>query len=202
MMIDHLLVLEGEVVRLEPLHPTHIPALMAIATATPDAFRYTSTPVTDAQRDAYFERAFRERDQNVAYPFAVFYKPTGALIGSTRFADLNWKYRNCELGFTWFAPGYQGTAVNPESKYLLLRYAFETLRFVRVQIHTHVANVQSQRAIRKLGAVYEGVLRNHMFTKDGEVRDTMVFSVIDSDWPEVKALLESRLEGLRSGETS
>ncbi len=201
-MIEHPLTLEGEVVRLEPLHSDHIPALMAIATATPDVFRYTSTPVDEAQRDAYFERAFRERDSGEAYPFAVFYQPTDTLIGSTRFADIRWKYRNCELGFTWYAPAYQGTAVNPESKYLMLRYAFETLGFIRVQIHTHIKNVQSQRAIRKLGAVYEGVLRNHMITKDGEIRDTMVFSMIDRDWPEVKTLLENRLEGLRDAQPS
>lgn len=174
--------------------PEHIDPLMAIAMATPEVFVYTSTPVTEAQRDAYFSKAFSDRERGEAYPFVIEEAATGRVIGTTRFADIRWQHRNCELGYTWIDPRDQGGPANVESKYLMLRYIFEEQHFLRVQIHTDVRNVRSQEAIRRLGAVYEGVLRRHMITKDGFVRDTMVFSITDLDWPAVKKRLEARLE--------
>lgn len=193
-MIAHPLTLTGKVVRLEPLEREHIGALMAIATTSPEQFQYTSTPVNDEQREAYFTKAFRMREEGTAYAFVIRHLPSGRVVGSSRYSDILWHYRNCELGYTWIDPSLQGSAVNSESKLLMLGYAFETLDFVRVQIHTDVRNRQSQEAIRALGAVYEGVLRNHMINKQGYVRDTMVFSVIDRDWPRVKRQLEARVE--------
>ena len=198
-MIAHPLILSGRSVRLEPLEPRHIPALMAISSKTPETYRYTSTPVTDAQRDAYFEAAFRGREERTAYPFVLLEPRTGGVIGSSRYSDIKWRHRNLELGYTWLEPAYQGSAVNVESKLLMLEHAFETLEFVRVQIHTDTRNERSQRAVEALGATFEGVLRRHMIVKDGFVRDTKVYSVVDIDWPEVKERLKARLEKKLAG---
>jgi len=178
-------------VRLEPLAPRHIPDLLAIAGATPELYTYTSTPTTPAEAEAYFERAFSERERGVAYPFVLLVE--NRVVGTSRFADIRVTHRNCELGFTWLEPRVQGTAVNPESKYLMLRHAFEVLDFLRVYFYTDARNARSQRAILKLGAVYEGTLRAERVMQDGFVRDTVVYSVIHSDWAVVKAGLEIRL---------
>jgi RimJ/RimL family protein N-acetyltransferase len=167
---------------------------MAIGKATPEAFKFTSTPVSDAQRDAYFAKALGDAERGSAYPFAVVQQPSGEIIGTTRLTYILWEHRNCELGYTWFAPKYQGTGANAESKYLLLGYAFETLELLRVQLRTDVRNLQSQAAIKLLGAVYEGTLRKHMIVKEGFVRDSMVFSIVDTEWPQVKAGLEARIQ--------
>ena len=198
-MISHPLVLEGQVVKLEPLEETHIAPLMKIARATPELFRYTSTPVTDEQAEAYFERAFREREQGRAYPFVFVHKPSGDVVGTSRFADILWHHRNAELGYTWLTPEMQGSSVNVESKYLMLKHAFEALDFLRVHIITDTRNTHSQRAIRALGATYEGTLRAHHIAKGEYIRDTMVFSIIYSEWPKVKERLEERIEAKSRG---
>lgn len=185
--------LVGALVELVPLEPEHVPALMDIARADPHAYRFTSTPVTDEQSGAYFDKAFRERDAGRALPFAVLARGSGEVVGTTRFADYLPSYRNCELGYTWFWAELFGEGLNVDSKYLMLRYAFEQADLVRVQIHTDTRNAASQRAIRALGARFEGVLRRHMIVKGGFVRDTMVFAITDLDWPGVRAHLEGRL---------
>lgn len=179
---------------LEPLTEAHLEPLLEIALAAPEHYRFTSTPTTPAEAEAYFSRAFRERDAGTAYPFAVLVR--GEVVGTSRYADIRAAHRNCELGFTWLAPRVQGTGVNAESKYLMLRHAFEELGFLRVYFYTDARNERSQRAIRKLGAVYEGTLRAERVMKDGFIRDTLLFSVIHTDWPEVKRNLEARL-GIR-----
>lgn len=185
--------LVGAVVELQPLESAHVPELLAIGRADPEAYRYTSTPTDEDQAERYFAAAFRERDAGRALPFTVRSRASGDVVGTTRLADYLPKYRNCELGYTWFRADLFGEGFNVDSKYLLLRYAFEHLRLVRVQIHTDTRNVVSQRAIRALGAKYEGVLRRHMIVKGGYVRDTMVFSITDLDWPGVEDHLEARL---------
>ncbi len=197
-MIEHPLVLEGTSVRLEPLALRHIPDLLAIAGATPELFRYTSTPTTPTEAEAYFGRAFSERDRGVAYPFVLLSKgedegKTEKVVGTSRFADIRPAHRGCELGFTWLAPQVRGTAVNLESKYLMLRHAFERLDFLRVYFYTDARNTRSQRAILKLGATYEGTLRAERVMQDGFVRDTLLYSVIHSEWADVRARLEARL---------
>ncbi len=173
--------------------PEHIPTLMDIAREAPELYQYTSTPITDAQRDAYFYKVFKERDEHLAYPFVMRLQANDSIIGTTRYADIRWQHRNLELGFTWFSSRYFGTAVNVESKYLMLRHIFEEMDFLRVQIHTDSRNVRSQAAIKAIGAVYEGVLRAHQIAKEGHIRDTIVFSIIYRDWPQVRDLLEARL---------
>ena len=180
-------------VTLEPLAEAHFEPLLEIAMAAPEHYRFTSTPTTPAEAEQYFGQAFRERDAGTAYPFAVRHLASGKLIGSSRLYKLDYVNRSCEVGFTWFAPAVHGSGVNLESKYLMLRYMFDTLTFLRVQFHTDARNVRSQKAILKLGAVYEGTLRAERVMKDGFIRDSLLFSIIYSDWPEVKGNLEARL---------
>lgn len=199
MSFPHPTVLEGRAVRLEPLEEAHVAPLMAIATAHPDEYALTSTPVDGVQAEAYFRTAFGERAAGRAYPFVVLDAEGGEVLGSSRFADANWRHRHAELGYTWFTPDAFGRGVNLESKYLMLGHAFERVGLHRVQIHTDLENRRSQRAIQRIGASYEGILRHHMVRKDGSVRDTVVFSVIAPEWPRVRAHLELRLReaGLR-----
>jgi len=192
-MIRDDIVLGGKVVRLEPLKPHHIEPLMTIALSKPELYQYTSTPIDDAQKQSYFELAFQSRDEGSAYPFAMIHVPSGEVVGTTRFYQFNWTYRNSLIGYTWFEHKLFGTALNVESKYLMLSYVFEKLNFIRVQFNTDTRNKRSEAAILALGATYEGTLRSSQINKDGYIRDSMIFSIIASEWPRVKKHLEQRI---------
>jgi RimJ/RimL family protein N-acetyltransferase len=125
--------------------------------------------------------------------FAVVLKETGVAVGSTRYMDIRRAHRGLEIGWTWLAPGVQRTRVNTEAKYLLLKHAFEDLGAVRVQLKTDARNTRSQRAIERIGGVMEGAHRRHMLTWDGHVRDTVYYSILDSEWPAAKQRLEAML---------
>lgn len=193
-MFKHPVTLEGQVVKLEPLHESHFDALMRVAQQSPDDFRFTSTPISEAQKKTYFEYAFSVRDALTAYPWVMIDKKTNAVAGTTRLYDANWNYRHCLLGYTWFAKHLFGTAFNVESKYLMLKYAFEELNLIRVQMNSDSRNERSHKAIKALGAVYEGTLRSSQVNKDGFVRDNAIFSLIAEDWLKVKPFLEKRIE--------
>ncbi len=186
-------ILEGPLVRLRPLEERDVEPLTAIALAHPHEYRLTSTPATPEQAEAYFARAFREMAEGTSLVAAVEEQPSGRLLGSTRLTEIDPRHRRCELGYTWYRPDVFNSGVNVDCKRLMLGHAFDTLDLIRVQIHTDIRNVRSQRAIRALGARYEGVLRRHMIAKDGEIRDTMVFAVTDEDWPHVRTRLDDRL---------
>jgi len=190
----HPLVLEGQVVRLEPLNPSHIAPLLSIGQENPELYQYTSTPLTQEQADSYYAKAFKDFEHDRAYPFVMIDKNTGAISGTTRFYDINWPYRNCIIGYTWFDSKLFGTAFNVESKYLMLCHLFDTLNMMRVQMNSDSRNERSQAAIKGLGATYEGTLRASQVNKDGFVRNNMIFSIIAPEWPEVKANLENRLQ--------
>lgn len=185
-------VLIGRRVKLEPLTWEHVPALLQIAYANPSEFKLTSTPTSDAEGKAYFGAALAQREAGVAHPVAVIDQDS-RVVGTSRISEVNFRHRRCELGFSWYDPSLFRTGINVESKLLLLRFAFEKLQMVRVQIHTDTRNLRSQRAILALGARFEGVLKRHQIAKDGYVRDTMVFAITDLDWPDVQAHLEQRL---------
>ncbi|MCC6615079.1 MAG: GNAT family N-acetyltransferase [Anaerolineae bacterium] len=182
--------LSGAVVRLEPLDARHAEDLSEVA--TPDLFIYHYPPAefTPAGWRALIENV---RQRPGWCPFAVVLQETGKAIGVTCYLDIQPANRAVEIGFTWIARAYQGTKVNPEMKFLMLRHAFEDQDALRVQIKTDDRNAQSRRAIAKLGAAFEGILRNHMITPDGYHRSTAMFSIIDTEWPSVKANLEARL---------
>lgn len=118
--------------------------------------------------------------------FAIIVKDTGLAVGSTRFMDIRREHRGLEIGWTWLAPGVQRTRVNTEAKFLLLKHAFENLGALRVQLKTDARNTRSQRAIERIGGVMEGVLRRHMKVWDGHQRDTVYYSIVDTEWPAAK----------------
>ncbi len=182
--------LTGRVARLEPLSVEHAESLAAVA--TPELFTYHFPP------REFSAAGFREaievlRNVPACCPFAIVATEHGRAIGVTSYLDIRPEHRGVEIGFTWIAKPYQQTAVNPECKYMLFRHAFEDQGAVRVQLKTDLRNVQSQRAIAKLGAVREGVLRKHMVRPDGYLRDTVMYSVTVDEWPDVRRRLETRL---------
>ena len=134
------------------------------------------------------------RNTPAMVPFAIVLLATGQAVGVTTYMNIRPEDRGLEIGSTWISPQYWGTRVNPESKYLLLQHAFEILGAIRVELRTDSRNIRSQRAIEKLGAVREGVLRRHMIMPAGYVRDTVVYAITDQDWPQIKALLKERLQ--------
>jgi RimJ/RimL family protein N-acetyltransferase len=186
--------LEGTRVRLEPLAQSHQPALVAIG-LDEELWRWTpSAPVRKPEdMTAYIAFALAERDAGRALPFATVDRATGRVIGSTRYGAIEPRHRRVEIGWTWLGRDWQRTPANTEAKYLMLRHAFETLGCVRVELKTDALNERSRAAIRRIGAREEGILRQHMITTTGRLRDTVYYSVLDSEWVEVKAELERRL---------
>jgi ribosomal-protein-alanine N-acetyltransferase len=161
--------------------------------ATPDIFRYHFYGPEDETLEAFQAYITRILGESDRYPFAMVLNETGDAVGTTSFMDVRPAHRGLEIGSTWIGKPYQGTHVNPENKYILLRHAFETLGAVRVQLKTDGRNLHSQRAIEKLGTVREGTLRKHIILPDGYRRDSVMFSITDEEWPAVKAGLEARL---------
>lgn len=145
----------------------------------------------DLQR--WLEAALREKEAGTCLPWVTVLKSDGRVIGSTRFIDLDLKHRTTELGHTWLAPLYHGAGLNAEVKLLQLRYAFDDLGLNRVALKTHHENLQSQAAMRKIGAVQEGTFRNHYLMPDGSTRHSVCFSIIREEWPQVRSLLEARV---------
>ncbi|WP_035359297.1 GNAT family N-acetyltransferase [Edaphobacter aggregans] len=191
-------VLEGPRVRLEPLSRAHLPALEEVAYDT-RIWRYMLTRVTNREElEAWVEAALAARS-NGHLPWVTILKAQNGseearVVGSTRFLDLDLHHRTVEIGHTWLTPTLHAAGVNPEAKLLQLAYAFETLNLNRVAFKTHHENLQSQAAIKKLGAQYEGTFRNHYVMPDGTLRHTLWYSITREEWPEVKVKLEQRLQ--------
>ena len=184
-------ILEGQIIRLEPLTIDHAADLAAVA--EPDIFAY-HLPPTEFTENGFRDLITRVKQRPNWLLYAIVPKATGKAIGTTAYIDINAPNKWVEIGFTWIAKSHQGTRVNPEMKYLMLKHAFEEQGANRVQLKTDSRNTHSQRAIEKLGAVREGVLRKHMIMFDGHIRDTVMYSITDDDWPQVKANLEARLQ--------
>ncbi len=184
--------LRGRHVRLEPLQETHAPALLEVAQEAQIWTWMSARPTTRAAMDAWIAMALDAQERGEEYPFAVV-QTDGRVIGSTRYMDVQEAHRGVEIGWTWYAPDTWGTVINPECKYLMFQHAFETWGALRVALKTDALNLHSQAAIKKLGAKFEGTLRNHRIRLDGSLRDSVVFSVIASEWPGVKAALERRI---------
>ena len=185
--------LEGRLVRLEPMRSTHLDALCAVG-LDPELWRLTVTriAVADDMR-RYIEAALADQGEGTALPFVTVWRATGQVIGSTRFGNAAPAHRRVEIGWTWLARPWQRSGANVDAKYLMLRHAFETWGMVRVELKTSALNQQSRGAMKKLGAVEEGVLRRHMINEDGSPRDSVFYSILADEWPRVKARLEERL---------
>lgn len=191
--ISHPLRLEGKHVLLRPLEPSDVEQLHTIAA---DERIWTHLPTNGFIRenlDRALEQAFQLRDAGEQYPFVIEDRRTGKLIGSTRYLEITPVHRKLEIGWTWLHPSVWATGINFECKLLLLTHAFETLTALRVQIKTGEQNLRSRAAILKIGAQFEGILRKDRIREDGTLRNTVVFSIIDEEWPAVKEMLTGKV---------
>lgn len=187
------IVLEGNVVRLEPLAPVHLDALCEVA-LDPALWRWTIAQVrTRDDMTRYVRNALALRDARVGYPFATIERRSGRVIGSTRFQPIEPAHRRLEIGYTFVAPPWQRTAANTEAKYLMMKHALEAMGMHRVEFKTDVLNTKSRAALLRIGAIEEGILREHSITEDGRIRDTIYYSVLEQEWPGVREMLERRL---------
>jgi RimJ/RimL family protein N-acetyltransferase len=187
--------LEGRAVRLVPLQRDHGPLLWdAMKDHAEDLFRWIPYPMRTAEDSSRFiEQVLGEHQRGASVPFATIERSSGKMAGSTRFMSIDVANRHVEIGSTWIAPAWQRTAVNTEAKYLMLRHAFETWKCLRVEFKTDSLNEKSRTAIARLGAKEEGTFRNHMVTSTGRIRHSVYFSIVDTEWPEVKRSLEERM---------
>ena len=189
--------LTGRSVQLEPLSAEHREPLR-IAADDERIWKHTIEIARGPAFDLWFDQAMSERHVGRRIPFAVRRLRDGRLIGSTSYLDVVHQHKRVEIGSTWYAHEFWGTAINPECKLLMLCHAFEVFGVNRVSLVTDRLNEHSQAAIAKLGAVREGLLRKHMMVHDGRIRDSVVFSILASEWPEVSQELEGRLLDLQS----
>jgi RimJ/RimL family protein N-acetyltransferase len=191
------LTLEGSVVRLEPIQRDHAQLFWEAAKdALDDIFRWIPYSMkTPADFQLLVDKAFQEQECGESIVFATVERGSGRVVGSTRFMNIDRANRRVEIGSTWIAPAWQRTAVNTEAKYLMLRHAIEVWQCVRVELKTDALNQKSRNAILRIGAKEEGTLRKHLITWTGRIRDSVYFSILDTEWPEVKARLEAKLAG-------
>jgi RimJ/RimL family protein N-acetyltransferase len=199
--------LEGTHVRLEPLSPLHLGPLSAIAARPRETYRLTSVPEDASAMSEYLDIAFGQARTGLGLPFATVERAGGAVVGSTRFWNLefwNWPKGQprrrpegipdaVEIGYSWLAPEAQRTAINTEAKLLMLAHAFEVWEVHRVNLRTDVRNARSRAAIERLGARLDGVLRTHTPAADGGIRDTATYSLLASEWPAARERLTARL---------
>jgi N-acetyltransferase len=189
------LTLEGAIVRLEPIRREHAELFWRAAKdALDDIFHWI--PYCMKAREDFehlVEKALGEQGRGESVVFATVGLKSGRVIGSTRFMNIDRANRRVEIGSTWIAPAWQRSAVNTEAKYLMLRQAFEVWQCMRVELKTDALNQKSRNAILRIGAKEEGTLRKHLITWTGRVRDTVYFSILDTEWPEARAKLEAKL---------
>ena len=187
------IVLEGDFVRLEPMTLEHHAGLSAVG-LDPEIWRFTLVVVqTPEEMRGYMDAALELQRGGAALPFVTIERSSGQIVGSTRFGNYDSANRRIEIGWTWIAPRWQRTAINTEAKYLMLSHAFEKLHCVRVELKTDVLNTRSRKAMLRIGAKEEGVLRKHSLVWDGRYRDSIYYSILDDEWPTVKQELEKML---------
>jgi RimJ/RimL family protein N-acetyltransferase len=187
-------ILTGRHVRLEPMTEQHVPGLAEIGIGQTfwDFMVYGSINTIDDMR-SWVQDILSRAQRGTDLPFVAIHLASGRVAGATRYLNIMPRDRGLEIGGTWYGLDFQRTPVNTECKYLLLRHAFETLGCIRVQLKTDLRNERSQKAIERIGAVKEGVLRNHMILPDGHFRHSVYYSILDSEWPGVKTRVEAML---------
>ena len=189
----HDIELKGNNILLIPMNMTHKNALVEAASdGKLWKLWFTSVPSEKTIED-YILKAIKQRESGEGYPFVVINKKTNQIIGSTRYCNATPENRRLEIGYTWYASKHQRTGVNTECKYLLLKYAFETLNCIAVEFKTNWYNIKSKEAITRLGAKLDGVLRNHRISPDGSLRDTVIYSIINQEWHSVKKSLTYKM---------
>ena len=180
------IILEDELVRLEPLQPKHFELLLPVA-MEPSLWLFTVAKINSAEAfRKYFDTALEEKQNKKSYPFAYFNKQTQQYVGSTRFANIEFAHKKLEIGWTWIHPSLQGTGFNKHCKFLLLNFGFDMLGLNRIELKTSLLNLKSQKAMLKIGAVKEGIFRKNIINDDGTTRDTVYFSFINDEWPQIK----------------
>ncbi len=180
------LILENEWARLEPLEEKHFDLLWPIA-AQKALWQFTSVKVnSEDDLKKYFFQALSERKNALSYPFAIFDKKQNKYAESTRFGNISFEHKRLEIGWTWYHPQLQGTGLNRACKFLLLSYGFENMGLLRIKLKTAITNEKSQLAISKIGATKEGILRKHMINEDVTSRDSVLSSIINDEWPEIR----------------
>lgn len=186
-------ILENERARLEPLTEQHFELLLPIAMQK-EIWEFTSAVVeNEADFRRYFNQALLERKTGMSYPFAIYDKQNNCYGGCTRFANISFPNKRLEIGWTWYQPVLQKTGLNKNCKFLLLSFGFEKLDLNRIELKTSHLNLKSQGAMLKIGAVKEGVLRRHLIGENGKVRDTVYFSFVKEEWPEIKSSIFKEL---------
>jgi len=186
--------LDGHHIRLAPMSDYHVEGLCA-AGLEESLWKLAVDRIQNRQDMAnYVRAALADQASGMAIPFVTIDRASNRVIGSTRFGNIERTHRRVEIGWTWLTPLWQRTAANTEAKYLMLRHAFEVWGCFRVELKTDVLNQRSRQAMLRIGAREEGVLRSHMVTWDGRRRDSIFFSILDGEWPSVKAGLQSKLE--------
>ena len=189
------IVLEGEFVRLEPFSFERHFADLSLVALDEDLWRWTVNDVrTTEDLQLYFEIALREQASGVSLPFATIEKSFNKAVGSTRFGSISVENSRVEIGWTWIGRNWQRTFVNTEAKFLMLKHAFEAWNCNRVELKTDLLNLRSRAAILRLGATEEGTLRKHTITQTGRIRDTVYFSIVKDEWPQVKVNLKAKLD--------
>jgi RimJ/RimL family protein N-acetyltransferase len=185
--------LRGSIVSLEPLAPSHAPALARVG-LEPELWRLQPRAIQSlVDMHDHVALALAERERGASLPFVILRSGDKGVIGSTRFMDIALPHRRLEIGATWLAPSAQRTGANVEAKLLLLAHAFDTLEMQKVVFKTETLNVQSRTALLALGAVEEGVFRKHLIAESGRARDMVYFSILATEWPGVRSLLQERL---------
>lgn len=188
---DQSIILEDETVRLELLQAAHFDQLLPVALNT-ELWKFTINKIrSEADFRNYFNTALEEKASKKSYPFAVFDKQQQQYAGSTRLLNIDFNNKRSEIGNTWIAPYLHGAGFNKHCKFLLLNFCFETLLLNRVELKTNLLNLRSQKAMLKIGAVKEGIFRKHIINDDGSTRDSVYFSFINDEWPEIKASIFS-----------
>lgn len=186
-MLQHIPTLENNKARLQPLDKKDAGALAEIAVAQPDLFQFMSQQLSGiADVYAYIRKGLDEFNEGVSVPFLIVDKESGKIAGTTRFGNLVKEHKRVEIGWTWIAKEFHNTGLNKAMKFLMLQYAFETLEFNRVEIKTSEINYISRRAIESIGATFEGILRCHMVNQNGTSRNTVYYSILKEEWPEIK----------------
>lgn len=192
-MIVEPVTLPGQHVRLEPLTMDQLDALWEVG-QDPALWQWTPYHIkTRDEMHTYIQTALNWQEIGTALPFVTIEQKTDRVVGSTRFGNIDVRNRRVEIGWTWIGKPWQRTPVNTEAKFLMLQHAFEAWGCIRVELKTDVLNERSRAAILRLGAKQEGILRHHMITDSGRLRNTMYFSIINDEWPEVKARLQTLL---------
>lgn len=180
-------ILENKRALLRPLQESDIALLRPLSLADPDLFKFMSIRIsTDEELKEFIAQGLSDRLDGKSIPFIITDKGTGSIAGSTRYGNLDVRHKKVEIGWTWIAKQFHHTGLNKAMKYLMLEYAFETLDMNRVEIKTNELNNRSRRAIESIGGQFEGVLRNHMINYDGTVRNTVYYSILKEEWPDIK----------------